>query len=71
VKITYEYYLNSITFKTLKKKSFNCTASTFESEHKTELNELNAEKVLNLLGFVIGHQDKVTAIQFYYEKKMA
>ena len=68
VKFSYDNSLNSISFKTFRGKSIICTGAS-EGENKVEIYDNSTERTMSILGFILGHQEKICSIQFYYEKK--
>ena len=68
VKFSYDNYINNISFKTYRGKTITTTGIS-DGENKVELYENSSERTMNLLGMIIGHQDKVNCVQFYYDKK--
>ena len=70
IKFTYDSYLQSFYLKTFRGKNLICLANV-EGDNKVEIYDNSVDRVLNLLGIIVGHQDRVSSVQFYYEKKYA
>jgi len=68
MRLTYGTTINSILLKTFKGKSLSCM-SYYEGEFKAELCETSPDKMLCILGFIIGYNDTIHSIECYYEKK--
>jgi hypothetical protein len=68
IKFSYENYIQSFSLKTYRGKSVSCVTNN-EGDNKVEIFDNSTERTMNLLGIIIGHQEKINSVQFYYEKK--
>ena len=69
IRVAFDSFIHGLCFRTYQGKTLNCVGSV-ETENKIEIFEVNKERTVNLIGFVIGSSERINSLQFYYEKKL-